>query len=135
MKLLNLFLAATFVFVVFSLLSPPVLAAEDLRGAFKTIVSNDPQVKTFGNLGGLVSAILQIVFTLSGILMFVYALIGIFQYITAGGNKEGLAKARARITWAIVGFLFIVIAFAISRYVQELIIPTLNTTGPGAIGH
>ncbi len=75
------------------------------------------------NLGSIISSLLELVFMITGILMFIWALVGIFQYITAGGNKEGLAKARARLTWAIIGFIFVVAAFSISLYVQQLIQP------------
>ncbi len=79
------------------------------------------------NAGSLVSQSLTVVFMLAGLMMFIWAAVGIFQYISSGGNKEGLAKARARITWSIVGFVFILASFVLTKYVQELLNPNLNT--------
>lgn len=69
---------------------------------------------------GLISQFLTLGFVVAGFLMFVWAIIGVFQYILAGGNKENLAKARARITWAIVGFLITIVSFALSQYIQSI---------------
>lgn len=89
------------------------------------------------NLAGLVSQFLNLAFLLAGFLMFIWAAWGVFEYIFAGGNKEGLAKARNRITWAIVGFIIIMLSFAISQYVEQLLPskPTQVTpiTSPPAI--
>lgn len=72
-------------------------------------------------LGELVSMFLNIGFFIAGFLLLAWFGWGVFQYIFAGGNKENLAKARARIQWAIIGFLIVVISFAVSQYVQKII--------------
>ncbi|KKR80777.1 MAG: hypothetical protein UU73_C0002G0095 [Candidatus Daviesbacteria bacterium GW2011_GWA1_41_61] len=71
-------------------------------------------------LGSALSQVLNIVFVVAGFLMFFWAFWGVFEYIFAGGNKEGLGKARAKITWAIVGFIILSLAFAISQYIEQL---------------
>ena len=96
----------------------------------KSIISSDKQVLKFGTLGGLISQLLNVVFLIAGFLMFIWATVGIFQYITAGGNKEGLAKARARITWAMVGFLFVMISYLLSTYVQQIFKPNNSIIVP-----
>lgn len=73
--------------------------------------------------GGLVSAFLPVAFSIAGLVMFIWVAIGIFQYITAGGNKESLGKARAKITWALIGFLILIISFSLSLYIQGLARP------------
>lgn len=78
-----------------------------------------------GVLGILVSNILEVAFIISGFLMFFWLVWGIFQYIYAGGNKEGLQAARQRIQWAIVGFIIVVFAFLISTYVKTFF-PQVN---------
>jgi ABC-type uncharacterized transport system permease subunit len=45
---------------------------------------------------------------------------GVFQYIFAGGKKETLALARKRITFAIVGFILVALAFIIQRFVIQI---------------
>ena len=71
-------------------------------------------------LGSALSQVLNIVFVVAGFLMFFWAFWGVFEYIFAGGNKEGLGKARAKITWVIVGFIILSLAFAISQYIEQL---------------
>ncbi|MCL5784439.1 MAG: pilin [Patescibacteria group bacterium] len=87
------------------------------------------------NIGSIVSQLLDIAFIVAGFLMFIWAAWGVFQYIFSGGNKEGLAKARSRITWAIVGFIIIMLSFAISQYIQQLVpansaLPVTPVTSP-----
>lgn len=79
----------------------------------------------FKDLGSLITQALPVVLYITAFLMIFWLAWGIFQYIFAGGNKESLGKARARITWAIVGFLIVVIAFSISQYVKR-IFPQVN---------
>ncbi|MFA5932633.1 MAG: pilin [Microgenomates group bacterium] len=71
-------------------------------------------------IGGIITPALEAVFLIASVLMFVWMVWGIFQYIFAGGEKEKLAKARSRITWAIVGFIIVLLAFTLSRYIQEI---------------
>lgn len=71
-------------------------------------------------LGGLLTGFLPIAIYLAGFLMIFWMSWGIFQYIFAGGNKEALGKARSRITYSIVGFLLVVIAFSVYQYTQTI---------------
>lgn len=77
--------------------------------------------------GGILSPLLNIFFLIAFVLMFVWFVWGIFQYIFAGGDKEKLAKARSRITWAIVGFCVVILAFTIQKYAKEIFPPNPET--------
>lgn len=85
-------------------------------------------------LGGFLSPLLDIVFLIASVLMFVWMLWGIFEYLFAGGEKEKLGKARARITWAIIGFVIILLSFTIYKYAQEIfpakLIPVTTVSTP-----
>lgn len=85
---------------------------------------NKPEL---ANIGGLVSQVINVLLILSAFLMLGWMSWGVFQYIFAGGNKEQLAKARQRLIYAVVGFLMVVIAFSVSRYVQDFF-PTTGKT-------
>lgn len=74
-------------------------------------------------LGGVLSGLFNVALLIAGFLMFIWIIWGVYQYIFAGGNKDGLAKARSRIIWAIVGFIILLLAFAISQFFQEVINP------------
>lgn len=82
-----------------------------------------PVANKFTNLGGVVSGLLEITFMLAFFLAFFWLVWGAFQYIFSGGNKENLAKARGRITWAIVGLLLVSIAFLVAQFAVEILQP------------
>lgn len=85
-------------------------------------VGGNSSVKN-ATIGGVLSPALEIVFLIVSVLMFVWMVWGIFQYIFAGGNKEALGKAKSRITWAIVGFCIVLLAFTIQQYAKEIFPP------------
>lgn len=89
-----------------------------------SIVQTGPgQAISEPTLGGIVSAALNIVFIIAGFLLFGFLIWSAFQFMLSQGNKEALAKARQRVTWALVGFLLIVLAFAIRQYIEQILSP------------
>lgn len=72
------------------------------------------------NIGFFISEIIPVVFFITGFLTVFWMSWGIYQYIFAGGNKESLAKARARITWSLVGLLMLGLMLLVSQYVQGI---------------
>lgn len=75
----------------------------------------------FVKFGDVLSSFFNIVIFVAFFLMFIWTAWGVFEYIFAGGNKEGLGKARKRITWAIVGFILLLLTFAIKQFAEGLI--------------
>ncbi len=94
--------------------------ALQVPGGFDQINSPANAFPTGSTLGVVVSGFLNVAFYIAGFLMFFWLVWGIFQYIFAGGSKEGLASARKRIQWAIIGFVIVVLSFAVSQYAQGL---------------
>lgn len=76
------------------------------------------------DLGSLLSGLLDIVFYLAVFLAFYWLVWGAFQYMLASGKKEELAKARLRITWAIIGLIVTLLAYFIARFGAEIFPPT-----------
>lgn len=74
----------------------------------------------FKDLGSFITPLLNIVFYIAVFLAFYWLVWGAFQYILAQGNKEELAKARARITWALIGLIIIFLAFLIARFASGI---------------
>jgi len=75
------------------------------------------------NLGDLLSQFLTLTIAMAGVLLFFWLVWGVFEYIFAGGNKEKLGKARARITYALIGFVITIVAFSLSQYIQQIFPP------------
>lgn len=73
-------------------------------------------------LGTFLSELFIIAIYIAAFMAFIWLVWGAFQYIVAGGNKENLAKARSRITWAIVGLLLTLIAFLVAQFAAQIII-------------
>ncbi len=82
----------------------------------KPLVSKD--------LASLVSGLLNIAFYIAVFLAFYYLVWGAFAYLMAQGDKENLQKARARITWAIIGLIVVFLAFLIIKWGAEIFPPT-----------
>lgn len=82
----------------------------------------DPQSR-FNNLGEFISGLYQVIFYVSLALALYWLTWGIFEYIFAGGDKEKLASGRKKITWVIVGLMFILLAFLIAQFAGQVLLP------------
>lgn len=80
--------------------------------------------KGFTDLASFISPLLNIAFYAAVFLAFFWLAWGAFAYIMAQGKKDDLEKARARITWALIGLVFVVLAFFITKFVSEIFAPT-----------
>ncbi len=80
--------------------------------------ANDPSHQT---IGYLISEGLNVVLYIAFFLVFILLVIGIFRYIFSQGNKDALAKARARVTYALIGFFLVILSIAITQYVKQVL--------------
>ena len=103
------------------------LIAQTIPG-LKDIFQSNPAPK-FQTLGDILSGLLNIAFYIAVFLTFYFLVWGAFQYIMAQGSKEELAKARARITWALVGLIIVFLAYFIAKFAGEILPPRPS---PGA---
>jgi len=69
-----------------------------------------------------ISKAANIIALVAGIGGMIMIFLGAFFYVTAGGNPENAAKARARITAGIIGMVIVVLAWAIVRLVTDKIL-------------
>ncbi len=82
----------------------------------------DPQSK-FNNLGSFISGLYQVVFYVAVALALYWLTWGIFEYIFAGGNKEQLGNGRKKITWALIGLMFVLVAFLVAQFLGQVVLP------------
>ncbi len=82
-------------------------------------------------LGRLFSVAVQLVLILAGIVMLIYLLWGGFDWITCGGEKEKLIKARDKLVYAIIGMIIIVACFTIFGIVTGDILGIIKKTDSG----
>jgi hypothetical protein len=71
-------------------------------------------------LGFVMSEFITLLFYAGAFLTFAYLTWGVFQYIIARGEKEQLAKARQRITWSLIGFIFLIASVFIAQYTRAI---------------
>lgn len=64
---------------------------------------------------------IEFIFILGVVLTVVFVIISGIQWITSAGDKEKVQKARARLTYSIIGLLVIVSAFFIISVVISLL--------------
>lgn len=68
----------------------------------------------------LVSQILPIIIGIGGFLSVIFILISAVQFVTSNGNPDAAAAARGRLTFAIIGFVLLVLAFAIAKVIDAM---------------
>lgn len=71
-----------------------------------------------GSLADLIRIIIQMVLIIAGIMVFGFMLFGGIQYISSGGDKLQAQQARDKITYAIIGLIIIVGAYAIAKVME-----------------
>lgn len=98
-----------------SLLAAPVAFAQ---GLFSGI--SNPSAG-FSNFGDLINQGINLIFIIAGIAVLVYLFFGAFTYLTAGDNEDQVKSARTRITNAIVGLIILAAAWAIWRFIINII--------------
>ena len=71
----------------------------------------------------LFNRVVSILLAIAASLAIIYIIIGGFQLAFSQGKAEAAATAKKTITWAIVGLIVALMAFAIVRIVDSLIFP------------
>lgn len=89
-------------------------------------IDKPPGLGNFTDLASFITPLLNIVFYAALFLAFFWLAWGAFAYIMAQGKKEDLAKARARISWALIGLVIILLAFSIAKFVSEFFKPNIG---------
>lgn len=69
-------------------------------------------------IGDLISVILPIILSFVGFITVIVIVISGIQFMLSGGNPEAAGAARGRLTFAIIGFIIVILAFAITRIVD-----------------
>ncbi len=103
----------------------------DIRGNLPT-TGGGAVVQT--DLGVLVASFIGAAILIGGIAAFGYMMLGAVQWITAGGDKGKVEKAREKIIQSIVGLALVVSTFAIFMVVQYFFGINITQLGAGTGG-
>lgn len=102
--------------------SPISLVTTAYAASPTPIGENLENVYDFGNVGSLGEGINKLVvpaFSIATTAVVIYFLVGGFIWLTSGGDKEGIGKAREMITHAVIGFLLLMFIFLILQFIPE----------------
>ena len=77
-------------------------------------------------IGDFMTKILPIILGIVGMLTIIMIVISGFQFATSSGNPESAAAARGRLTFALVGFAIVALAFALTQIIDVVF---LNHSG------
>lgn len=87
-------------------------------------VAAPSQVAAIGSgsegIGNFVGNLIGIVYTVAAIVFLFMMIWGAFQWMTSGGEKEGIAAARKRLTYAIIGILLLAVTFFLAGIIGRL---------------
>ena len=80
-----------------------------------------PPGKGYTDIGAFVQNVLLLLFSIAIILVLFMLVWGAFEWITSGGDKEAVGKARGRIINALIGLAVLAIAFALTRLAGQFL--------------
>lgn len=104
-----------------------------------SIVVTPPAGKGFKTLGDFVTNTLQIAFAVAILVVLIMLIWGAFEWISSGGDKDAVGKARGRIINALIGLAVLAVAFALAKLAAQflgfdignIVIPTPNPNPSG----
>lgn len=106
---------------------------------FAQILVNPDGSKGFKTLGNFISNFLTLAMAVAILVVLIMLIWGAFEWITSGGDKEAVGKARGRIINALIGLAVLAVAFALARVAGQFLgfdltniaIPTPNPAASG----
>lgn len=76
---------------------------------------------TFTNIGEVITAATPYVFFIAGVLLLIYFIIAGYRLMFSGGDAKAMADAKAKMTYAIIGFIIVFTAFWIVQLVASFL--------------
>lgn len=114
------FAITSFILTVFTALHAGSVQAQGFGGP---TVQVDPRALGFAipSLGDILTFLIRFFFAIAGLAALLYLLLGAFGWITSGGSKEGVEKAREKIQAAVIGVVLIVIVLALIWTLEQVV--------------
>ena len=75
------------------------------------------------NITDILTFIFRFFFVIAGLIAIIYLLLGALGWITSGGNKESVDKAREKIQAAVVGMIILFAVLAIIVIIENVFFP------------
>lgn len=101
-----------------------VLAAQDVSYAPVKLGFEIPK------FNDVLTFLLRFLFIVGGLIAILYLLLGALAWITSGGNKESVDKAREKIQAALIGLILMFAVLAIIAVIENILSIGLGITKP-----
>jgi hypothetical protein len=89
----------------------------------------------YKNLGLFIGNVLTILFAIAVLVVLFMLVWGAYEWITSGGDKEAIGKARGRILNALIGLAVLSVAFALAAVAAQFLgfnnITNITIPAPG----
>ena len=76
---------------------------------------------TIPSIGDLLTFFIRFFFIIAGLTGLLFLLTGALQWITSGGNKENVDKARERIQQAVIGIILIIVVLVLVVLIEKVV--------------
>lgn len=96
-----------------SLIAPKVAFAQNIK--------IEKPKEGYGNIGEFITNTLTLAFGIALLVVLVMLIWGAFEWITSGGDKEAVGKARGRIINALIGLAVLAVAYALARVAADFV--------------
>lgn len=101
--------------------------ADVCQGGVSGVIGNIKPPEAVSRLGfgaeglsNFFNTAIQLIYIVAGILFVFMVIISALQWITSGGDKEAVAGARNRLTFAIIGIIILALAFVLIRVLGQI---------------
>lgn len=81
------------------------------------------------DFSAVLTFIVRTFFVIAGLMAVLYLLLGAFSWITSGGNKESVDKAREKIQAALIGIILIFAVLAVVGVLEQVLFPAGSGLG------
>lgn len=101
----------------------PSPTPSSIESVFGQIIPPSPvQALGPGSVGisNVLNKIIQLIYVVASIAFVIMVIVSAFQWIISGGDKEAVAGARKRLTWAIIGITVLALAFVLIKIVGQI---------------
>lgn len=93
-------------------------------------ITVSPPPQGYKDLGVFVTNVITLSFSIAILVVLVMLIWGAFEWITSGGDKEAVGKARNRIINALIGLAVLAIAYALTRVAGQFLGFDITTSLP-----
>lgn len=73
------------------------------------------------NFSQVLTFVIRLFFVVAGLVALLYLLLGAFGWITSGGSKEAIDKAREKIQASIVGLILIFVVLSVVMVIENIL--------------